>query len=123
MAALNLVLMVTAFCIGTVYSLQCYTCSSQTLNTNCMNQTNCSSTANYCQTNVSSLYSVSVIDKSCAATCSPTSFSLTFISYSVSCCSNNLCNVSGSTSIKYSSILLALSLGFIVWLLDDQLPL
>ncbi|XP_069812941.1 lymphocyte antigen 6E-like [Dendropsophus ebraccatus] len=95
-------------------SLQCYTCKSQMSNTNCLTATNCSDGSAYCRTLVASAgvgaLSAAVITKSCTVTCSPTSSGFGISSYSVSCCSSDLCNRSGGAAItcSYTAIILAL---------------
>ncbi|XP_041422621.1 ly6/PLAUR domain-containing protein 2-like [Xenopus laevis] len=120
MAELYISLLVAALCIGTAVSLQCYTCASVTSNANCMTTTNCSSNNTYCQTSVASALGLSVINKTCSSSCTSASASFAGFSSSVSCCSSDLCNVSGSSAVKYSFPALGLSLGFLLVLLRSS---
>ncbi|KAM4689725.1 lymphocyte antigen 6E-like [Discoglossus pictus] len=125
MEAFKVILLVTALCIGTVYSLKCYTCISQSSNTNCMTATNCTAGLDsYCKTTVASAgvagISVTSISKTCAATCTATSGSYVVASSSVSCCSTDLCNTSGAISVKSSYAMLALSVGLLLALLGSS---
>ncbi|XP_053321971.1 lymphocyte antigen 6E-like [Spea bombifrons] len=123
MDALKAVLLLSLF-IGAALSLKCYTCLSESSNTNCLTETNCSNTESYCQTTVSAVsvagISASSISKICASSCTPYSAGLSVASASVSCCSTDLCNKSGATSIKSGFTVLALSLGLVLLLLRDS---
>ncbi|OCT77248.1 lymphocyte antigen 6E [Xenopus laevis] len=120
MAELYISLLVAALCIGTAQSLQCYTCLVATSNANCMTPTNCSSTDTSCMTVASSAFGLTAIMKSCKSSCSPANTNLTLVTSSVSCCSSDLCNVSGSSAVKYSFPALGLSLGFLLVLLRSS---
>ncbi|KAM4689305.1 lymphocyte antigen 6E-like [Discoglossus pictus] len=125
MEASKAILLVSALCIGTAYSLSCYTCVGQSSNANCNTVTNCSALLNnYCMTSVSSAglagISVTSITKTCAASCTATSGSYVVASASVSCCSTDLCNTSGAISVKSSYAMLALSVGLLLALLGHS---
>ncbi|KAM4688890.1 uncharacterized protein O3C94_006989 [Discoglossus pictus] len=107
------------------YSLKCYTCISQSSNTNCMTTTNCTAGLDsYCKTSVASAgaagISVTSITKTCDATCTATSGSNVAGSASVSCCSTDLCNTSGAISVKSSYAMLALCVGLLLALLGHS---
>ncbi|XP_077127493.1 lymphocyte antigen 6E-like [Ranitomeya variabilis] len=121
MAAYTSLLLVAALCAGTVYSLSCYTCNGQSSNTNCMTATNCSSASTYCMTSVvaggiGSLSGAS-ITKTCASVCTDTGFNAVVVSTSVSCCSTDLCNVSGVSSVRSTYTVLVAALGVLGLLL------
>ncbi|KAM4603138.1 lymphocyte antigen 6E-like [Discoglossus pictus] len=125
MEALKVVLLVTALCIGTAYSLSCYTCTGEISNANCMTATNCTvGMDSYCMTSVASASVVGVsagsITKECTAFCSPTNIGFLGVSSSVSCCSTNLCNVSGASSVKTSYAMLVLSVGLLLALVKNS---
>ncbi|XP_056378889.1 lymphocyte antigen 6E-like [Hyla sarda] len=111
MAAYTSLLLITALCVGTVHSLTCYTCTSQSSNTNCMTATNCSASETSCMTSVVSRRIGSLtnttITKSCSSDCVAMGFNLSIFSVRVTCCRTNLCNTSGSSSIKSISTILA----------------
>ncbi|KAG8429033.1 hypothetical protein GDO86_018473, partial [Hymenochirus boettgeri] len=92
------------------FSLVCYTCDAQTSNDACKTQTICSGVNQQCMT---------TITKVCSPSCKATSFGTSVGSGSTSCCSTDLCNVSGATGVKYSFTALALSLGFLLVLLRN----
>ncbi|OCT77264.1 ly6/PLAUR domain-containing protein 2 [Xenopus laevis] len=110
MAALKIALLVTALCAGTASSLKCYSCTSQSNNANCKTESSCNIYELFCRTNVVSSSTGLSITKSCATACVPSSTDST----TVSCCASDLCNVSGTPGVKYSSALLALSLGLVL---------
>ncbi|KAM4704902.1 lymphocyte antigen 6E-like [Rhinophrynus dorsalis] len=123
MAALKVLLVLTAICIGTAVSLQCYTCTVQSSNSNCMTATNCTANETSCMTIFvsASVWSVSTttITKACASNCTASSFGMSVVSTSVACCSTDLCNTSGAYGIKSSYAALALALGFLSVLLRN----
>ncbi|XP_073485527.1 lymphocyte antigen 6E-like [Aquarana catesbeiana] len=125
MAAYASILLLAALCIGTAYSLQCYTCVSATSNSNCQTVTNCSSGLNFCQTTLASVsafgLSTTSITKNCAASCTASGGSFVVGSTSVSCCSTDLCNTSGAISIKSSYSVIVLVVGTLVMLISGSL--
>ncbi|XP_072269359.1 lymphocyte antigen 6E-like [Pyxicephalus adspersus] len=125
MAAYTSILLLAALCIGTAYSLQCYTCLGESSNNNCKTPTNCSSGYNYCQTDVSTASAVGItvtsITKQCALSCTATNTNIYVGSVSTSCCSTDLCNTSGANSIKSSFSAIFLLLGTIVMLISGSL--
>ncbi|KAM5158031.1 lymphocyte antigen 6E-like [Mantella aurantiaca] len=117
MASCTTFVVLVTLCVGSAFSLQCYTCSSQSSNTNCMTPTDCSASDTTCMTSVvagglGSLSGAS-ITKSCTSVCTATGFNAVIVSTSVSCCTTNLCNVSGASSIKSTYTILAVALGFL----------
>ncbi|XP_040208067.1 lymphocyte antigen 6E-like [Rana temporaria] len=119
-------LLLAALCIGTAHSLQCYTCVAATSNSNCKTATTCSATQGYCETIVGSATFLGVtatsITKSCAATCTATGGSaLGMASAYTSCCTSDLCNVSGANSIKSGSAAIFLVMGTILMLISSSL--
>ncbi|XP_018430602.1 PREDICTED: prostate stem cell antigen-like [Nanorana parkeri] len=125
MAAYASILLLAALCIGTAYSLQCYTCTAASSNSNCQTATNCTSGLNYCETDVASAsavgISVTTITKFCTSSCTPTSTSYYVGSTSTSCCSTDLCNTSGAISIKSTYSAIFLVLGTIAMLFSSSL--
>ncbi|PIO25117.1 Lymphocyte antigen 6E [Aquarana catesbeiana] len=126
MAAQASILLLAALCIGTAYSLQCYTCVSATSNSNCMTPTTCLSTEGYCETSVGTATLLGVtatsITKSCAASCTASSGSVLGVgSGSTSCCTTDLCNTSGANSIKSSYSIIVLVVGTLVMVIGSSL--
>ncbi|XP_063309042.1 ly6/PLAUR domain-containing protein 2-like [Pelobates fuscus] len=148
MDTIKIIVVLTTLCIGTAMSLQCYTCTGQTSNANCITTTtNCTTGQTYCMTTSASagvgkilntyLYrkactpfqilpfcgiSFASITKTCAAGCTAVSAgSSSLVSGSVSCCNTDLCNTSGATSIKSGVTILAVTAGLILALLKNSL--
>ncbi|XP_068091116.1 lymphocyte antigen 6E-like [Hyperolius riggenbachi] len=125
MASYSSILLLTALCIGSALSLKCYTCSSQSSNSNCMTATTCSSTDTTCMTSVvaGGLGSLSgaTITKSCTNVCTATGVNLVVFTSGVTCCSTDLCNVSGASSVKSTYTILAVALGLLGVLLKQSL--
>ncbi|XP_044130519.1 lymphocyte antigen 6E-like [Bufo gargarizans] len=124
MAAYTSLLLVAALCTGAVYSLTCYTCASQSSNSNCMTATNCSATDTSCMTSVVSggigSLSIASITKTCTAVCNETGINAVVVSTKVSCCNTDLCNTSGTSSIKATYTVLAAALAAIGVLLRSS---
>ncbi|XP_063306300.1 lymphocyte antigen 6E-like [Pelobates fuscus] len=123
MDTLKAIFLLTALCTGTGFALQCYTCTGKASNTNCMNATNCTAASTYCKTSVVSggigSLSAATISKSCESDCKATSLNVLIVSGTVSCCSTDLCNKSGATSVKSSYAILALCLGLFLTLIRN----
>ncbi|XP_053571396.1 lymphocyte antigen 6E-like isoform X2 [Bombina bombina] len=125
MESAQVLALVMTLCIGTAYSLSCYTCTNEGSNSNCMTAVNCTAgTDSYCKTSVLSVksrsYSKTSITKECASACTALNVDLSLASTSVSCCNTNLCNTSGASSVKSSSGILALSVGLFLALLGKS---
>ncbi|XP_073532971.1 lymphocyte antigen 6E-like [Phyllobates terribilis] len=124
MAAHTSLLLVIALCTATAYSLKCYVCTLETSNANCQTAANCSNGETYCQTVMASAgvgaISFTSITKSCALSCTPSSGGISMASTSTSCCSTNLCNVSGGASIKSSYVAIILALGSLLTILKSS---
>ncbi|XP_068094556.1 lymphocyte antigen 6E-like [Hyperolius riggenbachi] len=105
--------------------LQCYTCTSQSSNTNCLTPTNCSSTDTTCMTSVvaGGLGSLSgaTITKSCTNVCVATGVNLVIFTSGTYCCNTTLCNVNGASSVKSTYTILAGALGLLGVLLKQSL--
>ncbi|XP_075128038.1 lymphocyte antigen 6E-like [Leptodactylus fuscus] len=118
-------MVVTSSLVSAAYSLTCYTCMTQSSNSDCLiTQTPCGSGEGYCRTSVALVswagISSASITKTCAAACQESSSSFIGASASVSCCSTDLCNISGGASIKSSYAAILLALGSILIILKSS---
>ncbi|XP_073488742.1 lymphocyte antigen 6E-like [Aquarana catesbeiana] len=120
MAAYTSVLLLVALCIASAVSLKCYTCESEPKNANCTTIATCSANQSFCLTTVAGFGGYNVITKTCNATCQAVSFSF-IVNAKTSCCSTDLCNVSGASSIKSKYTVLAVALGFLGALLRQSI--
>ncbi|XP_069815886.1 lymphocyte antigen 6E-like [Dendropsophus ebraccatus] len=115
MAACPSLLLLAALCIGTVYTLTCYTCTSQNSNSNCLTPTNCTAGTTSCLTSVQVVgigsLSYATITKSCSSACVAAGTNIVVYSGSQTCCSTDLCNTSGASSIRSTNSILAAALG------------
>ncbi|XP_069588126.1 lymphocyte antigen 6E-like [Ranitomeya imitator] len=124
MAAHTNLLLVIALCAATAYSLKCYVCTTASSNSNCLTEANCTNGETYCQTIVASVgigaISATSISKSCALTCTASSSGISVASGSTSCCTTDLCNISGGASIKANSAAIILALGSLLTILSSS---
>ncbi|CAN2390814.1 Snake toxin and toxin-like protein [Pristimantis euphronides] len=124
MAAYTFLLLVIALCAPAAHSLTCYTCTSQSQNAQCLTETNCTSGSDkYCETtfltSVPSSVGFVFINKTCTSSCTSANFNLLSVSYSTSCCSTDLCNVSGGASVRSSCAAILLALGSVLIILKS----
>ncbi|XP_036395774.1 prostate stem cell antigen-like [Megalops cyprinoides] len=105
------------FClaISAVAALKCYVCSSTTTNEDCnQNTQTCQAPLDTCMTTVDISGNIKAIVKQCAsaATCSGAASSASVDSNgngnTVMCCNTQLCNVSGASTVRLHTLLLAL---------------
>ncbi|XP_073532958.1 long neurotoxin homolog [Phyllobates terribilis] len=120
MAAHTSLLVVIALCTATARSLSCYTCKSQFSNVQCRLPEICGNGESLCKTTVETFkiagtYTTTYM-KGCASFCSP----IRGFSTAVSCCSTDLCNVSGGASIKSSYVAIILALGSLLTILKSS---
>ncbi|XP_077350016.1 lymphocyte antigen 6E-like [Lithobates pipiens] len=119
------ILLLAALCVGSAYSLQCYTCTEQTSNSNCKTATTCPSGNGYCQTAVGTAsangITATVISKTCEASCTPATVTVSGAVGTVTCCTTDLCNVSGAISIKSGYAAIVLVMGIILMFFSDSL--
>ncbi|XP_077124532.1 lymphocyte antigen 6E-like isoform X1 [Ranitomeya variabilis] len=120
MAAHTSLLLVITLCAAKADSLICRSCKSQFDNAQCQAAEICSKGESFCKTTVE-IFKIAgnyttTYTKACASFCSP----ITGFSTSVSCCSTDLCNVSGGASIKASSAAIILALGSLLTILRSS---
>ncbi|KAM4028434.1 lymphocyte antigen 6E-like isoform 1-T2 [Anomaloglossus baeobatrachus] len=121
MAVHTSLLLVIALCAATAHSLRCYTCMSQISNAQCLTPEICPDGESHCKTTmetfkIAGTYT-STYTKACASFCSK----IRGFSTSVSCCSTDLCNVSGTgASITASCVPIILALGALLTILKSS---
>ncbi|NXI02193.1 PSCA protein, partial [Pachycephala philippinensis] len=83
-------------------SLQCYTCTSQLSNSNCMKTMDCGE-KDVCKTDVIRVVGLfSIISKGCDSSCDPSFQDFNVGNRNISCCSTDLCNVNAAGSVRSS---------------------
>ncbi|KAI1885712.1 hypothetical protein AGOR_G00206640 [Albula goreensis] len=117
MKALSLLLLSLSIATVSVDALECYVCSSTTTNEMCNENTkSCQAPLDTCMTTVDTVGDIKAIVKQCAsaATCNGAAASASVDSNGdgnkVTCCSTKLCNVSGASTNRLHTFLLALPL-------------
>ncbi|KAG7469794.1 hypothetical protein MATL_G00132600 [Megalops atlanticus] len=110
-------LLLFCFTISAVAALKCYVCSSTTTNEKCnQNTQTCQAPLDTCMTTVDISGNIKAIVKQCAsaATCAGAAASASVDSNGngnkVTCCSTQLCNVNGASTVRPHTLLLALPL-------------
>ncbi|KAF7237178.1 Prostate stem cell antigen [Varanus komodoensis] len=91
-------------------SLKCYTCNNELSNKNCNTTKDCETSAKACKTDVIAVAQViNIITKECSASCESSLSNFTVGKRNISCCSTDLCNVSGAHSFRtsYGPVVLA----------------
>ncbi|NXQ35037.1 LY6E protein, partial [Alaudala cheleensis] len=97
-------------------SLTCFSCKDATSNIHCLSTTKCSENEKYCLTTYSTAGTGECSDKSqritkkCSAYCPTIDLNIGIAGVATSCCESSLCNISGASSVKTSSTILALGL-------------
>ncbi|XP_040207904.1 lymphocyte antigen 6E-like [Rana temporaria] len=112
MAAYTSLLVLMVLCIASAVSLKCYTCLLEPSNANCTTVATCAANQSFCLTAINGIGGNNLISKTCNATCKENSVNFFFTAKS-SCCSTDLCNVSGASSIKSKYNVIAVALGFL----------
>ncbi|XP_066479460.1 prostate stem cell antigen [Tiliqua scincoides] len=93
-----------------VGSLKCYTCSTQISNKNCQSVTVCDNSAKFCKTDVISAAGIfNIISKECTSQCMPQYKDFTVGKKNTTCCGTDLCNISGTSSLRTSYVQVALA--------------
>ncbi|NXC55045.1 LY6E protein, partial [Aleadryas rufinucha] len=95
-------------------SLTCFSCNDATSNIHCLGTTKCSENEKYCLTTYSTTGTGECNDrnqritKKCSAFCPTIDLNIGIAGVATSCCETSLCNISGASSVKTSSTILAL---------------
>ncbi|NWT08486.1 PSCA protein, partial [Vireo altiloquus] len=83
-------------------SLQCYSCTSQLSNSNCLKKMDCGE-KDVCKTDVIRVVGLfSIISKGCDSSCDPSYQDFNVGNRNISCCSSDLCNVNAAGSVRSS---------------------
>ncbi|XP_077346659.1 lymphocyte antigen 6E-like [Lithobates pipiens] len=121
------ILLLAALFVGSAYSLTCYTCDRQSSYSNCKSAATCLHENSYCQTTVingsADGVAVTQITKGCVDNCVPSTTIVGGDSYIVTCCTTDLCNVSGAISIKSGYAAIVLVMGIILMFFSDSFSL
>ncbi|XP_028741875.1 prostate stem cell antigen [Peromyscus leucopus] len=106
MKAILFFLLATCLALQPGAGLQCYSCTAQVSNRDCLNVQNCSQGQNSCWTSrVRAIGLVTVISKGCSSNCEDDSENYYVGKKNVTCCSTDLCNVSGAHTLQPASTL------------------
>ncbi|NWR49171.1 PSCA protein, partial [Regulus satrapa] len=83
-------------------SLECYSCSNQLSNSNCMTKKECGN-KDMCKTDVIRVVGLfSIISKGCDSSCNDSYQDFNVGNRNISCCSTALCNVNAAGSVRSS---------------------
>ncbi|KAM7177045.1 prostate stem cell antigen [Macrochelys suwanniensis] len=111
MKAFLVILLAAVLCAEPGGSLTCYTCKTQLSNSKCQTVEQCTNSSQACKTDVINIVGLfSVISKECSAACQASYQDFTVGKQNVSCCSTDLCNLSGAGSVGSSYATLAAGL-------------
>ncbi|NXQ31109.1 PSCA protein, partial [Alaudala cheleensis] len=96
-------------------SLQCYSCSTQLSNSNCLTKKTCAAN-DVCKTDVIRIVGlVSIINKGCDSSCEATYKDFSVGNRNISCCSSDLCNANAAGSLRPSHGLAAGVAAAVLW--------
>nr|XP_004661393.1 prostate stem cell antigen [Jaculus jaculus] len=87
-------------------ALQCYSCTAQVNNDDCLNVQNCTQAQTQCWTaRVRAIGLVTVISKGCSSNCMDDAENYYVGKKNITCCSTDLCNASGAHSLQPATVL------------------
>uniref|UniRef100_A0A8C3Q6L0 Uncharacterized protein n=1 Tax=Geospiza parvula TaxID=87175 RepID=A0A8C3Q6L0_GEOPR len=96
------------------HTLVCFSCSDASSNWACLTPVKCAENENHCVTTYVGVglggKSGQSISKGCSPICPSAGINLGIAAASVYCCDSFLCNISGSSSVRASSTILALGI-------------
>ncbi|XP_017450598.1 prostate stem cell antigen isoform X2 [Rattus norvegicus] len=82
-------------------ALQCYSCTAQVSNRDCLNVQNCTLDQNSCFTSrVRTIGLLTFISKGCSSKCEDDTENYYVGKKNITCCSSDLCNVNGAHTLK-----------------------
>ncbi|XP_053251138.1 lymphocyte antigen 6E-like [Podarcis raffonei] len=103
-------LLAVLLCVERVASLTCFHCENEENNWNCLKPKTCSDSDKYC---VTKYFGGGVgdnkkqsISKYCSPMCPQGGIDLGVMAFSIKCCESELCNLSGASGVKSSSLIL-----------------
>ncbi|NXM92751.1 PSCA protein, partial [Oenanthe oenanthe] len=98
-------------------SLQCYNCTTQLSNSNCMRKEECGE-KEMCKTEVIRVVGLfSIISKGCDSLCREDYQDFKVGNRNISCCSSDLCNINAAGSVSSSRGLAAGAAAGVLWTL------
>ncbi|KFO26805.1 prostate stem cell antigen [Fukomys damarensis] len=118
MKAVLLALLAIGLALQPGAALQCYSCTAQMSNQDCHNVKNCSQTETYCWTShVRAIGILKLISKGCTSECVDDADNYYVGKKNITCCSTNLCNVSGAYAVQPATTLglLTALIGLLLW--------
>ncbi|XP_007535420.2 prostate stem cell antigen [Erinaceus europaeus] len=119
MKAVLLFLLAAGWALHTGTALECYFCRGNTNGANCRSIQNCTREETQCQTErINAVGLLTIFNKGCSVNCKEEFKDYLVGKKNVTCCSTNLCNVSGTQALSSVSVILALITtlgGLLVW--------
>lgn len=118
MKAVLFLLLATYLALHPGAALQCYSCTAQVSNKDCLNVQNCSLDQNSCFTSrIRAIGLVTVISKGCSSKCEDDAENYYLGKKNITCCYSDLCNVSGAHTLKPPATLglLAVLCSLLLW--------
>ncbi|XP_066479258.1 lymphocyte antigen 6E-like [Tiliqua scincoides] len=106
-------LLVMVACMERGHSLLCYRCENEPSNWNCLRVVKCAENDKYCLTTTTTPSQIHGttdyrIYKGCSQICADPKVDVSQGGASTKCCTTDLCNFSGATSVKTSTAVMAL---------------
>ncbi|KAJ6650691.1 hypothetical protein lerEdw1_004919 [Lerista edwardsae] len=107
-------LLVAIVCVERARSFSCYSCENEHSESNCIKTVQCAETDKYCFTTTRAAGPGAnagfLVNKGCSRVCADPKVNVSLDGGSTECCNVSLCNVSGATSVKTSTALMALGI-------------
>ncbi|KAM9626983.1 prostate stem cell antigen [Trichechus inunguis] len=118
MKAVFLALVAAGLVLQPGSALQCYSCKDKASNADCQHVQNCTSTETECYTEHIRAIGLTVISKGCSSHCVEDSQDYLVGKKNVTCCSTDLCNISGAHALQPAAAAVALLstlAGLLLW--------
>ncbi|XP_012880662.1 PREDICTED: prostate stem cell antigen isoform X3 [Dipodomys ordii] len=110
MKAVLLVLVAAGLALQPGAALQCYSCTAQVSNQDCLNVKNCTPGQTQCWTSrVRAIGLVTLISKGCTSECVDDAENYYVGKKNITCCSTDLCNTSGAHALQPATTLALLT--------------
>ncbi|XP_042555944.1 prostate stem cell antigen isoform X1 [Dipodomys spectabilis] len=111
MKAVLLVLVAAGVALQPGAALQCYSCTAQVSNQDCLNVKNCTQGQTQCWTSrVRAIGLVTLISKGCTSECVDDAENYYVGKKNITCCSTDLCNTSGAHALQPATALALLTM-------------